>query len=508
MGISLTAAAAGSALALLGAALDRHGGLASVAAAPGVEIVLEGRTDLAARGQGRRFDAPEWTPVAERISIDTRSGAVAYEFDGYNYAFSRQRLREVHRDGPLFVDLRAGTGGWLPFTLADDAKERYRRYLPHFLLADALSRRETLAAGPDAEFRGCAARTAEYRTAAGERLRVYVERRSGLVCGAAATIDMPVFGREEVHYRWSDFRRVGGAIVPGRFQSWLGGRPLKQARMEVRLEADPASFRAPAGVEAGDPPAALRRLSDLPPAGERPPRVEEVAPGVHMIRGLRPGFRTPFIELDDFVLVVDAPAGYHDIQQIPPLWGSPGDDVGALGRKILRAVRETAPGKPIRHLVLTHHHGDHIGGLEPLVRAGASLAATPPVAAAAARALAGTGLDPPVATFQGERTISDGAMEVRLIELPPGNPKAEGFTLVYLPRQRFLYSTGFVYPVGESEPPPPESVELSLWFLDWLDASGLEVDTHYNVHAGGRVEPRHIEALRRIAAGRAAAAGR
>lgn len=498
---ALAAAAAppgGEAAALLERSLEAHGGMAAIEAAPAIMIELEGRTDLAARGQGRRFDAPEWTPIAERIGIERGDGAVAYEIDGFNYTFSHQRLREVHRDGPLFLDLRAGTGAYLPFTLADDAKDRYRRHLPQFLLADALERRETLRAAGEKEFRGCDAEAAEYETEAGDRLLVYVERSSGLVCGAAATIDMPVFGREAVHWRWSDYSRANGAALPGRFESWIGGRPLKVARMTVRFGAEPPAFEAPAGVDTGDPPETLRRLADLPPAGARPPRVEEVAEGVHMIQGLRPGFRTPFIEFDDFVLVADAPSGYHDIQQIPPLWGSPGDAVEALGEKIVRAVRETVPGKPIRYVALTHHHGDHIGGLAPLVRAGATVLASGPVAPAARRISPAARIE----TFSGERTIADAGMEVRLIELPPGNPKAEGFTLIYLPRRRFLYSTAFLYPVGEGEAPPPESVELSLWFLDWLDRSGLEVETHYNVHAGGLVEPRHVEALRRIAAER------
>ena len=497
-----------SAEALARRALAAHGSMAPIRAAPGIEIRLEGRYDLAARVQGRSFTGREWTPISERISIDMATGRVAYDADFYNYAFSNQRLREVHDSGPLFIDLRAGEGNYLPFTLTDDAKDRYRRYLPQFLLEEALAGRRTLELEPDAEFRGCDAHSFSYATAAGHRLRVYVDRASGVVCGASAPIAMPVLGDTRIDYRWEAYRTVGTARVPGRFRSWLAGRVLKEARMHVRFDADRAAFLPPDGVTVGDPPAELRRLADAAPYGERPANVETLAPGVFMVRGLRPGFRVPFFEFEDFVLAVDAPTGYHDIQQIPPLWGSPGDSVDALGEKYVRAIRATVPDKPIRYLALTHHHGDHVGGLRPFAAAGATLVGTAPVIAAARHALgasAGPGRVAGAAaeTFAGQTTIADGAMEVRLIELPAGNPKAEGFTLVYLPRHRLLYSTAFIYPVAEGSEPPPESVDLALWLLDWLDRSGLEVERHYNVHAGGLIEERHIEQLRRIARERA-----
>lgn len=502
-------------LALVEQSLAAHGGLDAVLGAPGIEITLSGRYDLSARVQGRHFGRAEWTPIEERISIDTASGRVGYDSDFYNYFGSNQRLREVHDEGPLFVDFQSGEGGYVPFTFTDDAQERYRRYLPQFLLADILDNRATLRAGGEAEFRGCAAETVYYATATGDRLRIYFDRLTHLVCGASTILPMPVLGDTAMDYRWGGYRLQREAYLPSSFNSWLGERSLKETTMAVRFAIDPGSLGPPAGVSVGEPPESLRRLADFQPAGARIPQVETVADGVHMINGLRPGFRTPFIEFEDFVLVVDAPTGYYDIQQIPPFWGSPGDSVDALGEKIVRAVAETVPGKPIRYLALTHHHSDHIGGLRPLVVAGATLIGTAPVLEAADHALAaarhisgelpaGETRIPPREIVSESHVISDGSMEARIIELPSDNPKAAGFTVIYLPRQRLLYSTGFIYPVAEGTPPPPESVDLALWFVDWLENAQLDIDLHYNIHGSGPIEQHHIDALRAAAVERLA----
>jgi glyoxylase-like metal-dependent hydrolase (beta-lactamase superfamily II) len=101
-------------------------------------------------------------------------------------------------------------------------------------------------------------------------------------------------------------------------------------------------------------------------------KAEQVAPGIHLLKGS--GGNIGVASGPDGVFVVD-------------------DQFAPLSEKILAAIRALSPG-PIRFLVNTHWHGDHVGGNENFAKEGAVLVAhsnvrrrmsteTPPAAAAA-----------------------------------------------------------------------------------------------------------------------------
>lgn len=91
----------------------------------------------------------------------------------------------------------------------------------------------------------------------------------------------------------------------------------------------------------------------------------EVAPGVWFVQG-EPALGSAknrnfisnagFVVTDGGVVVVDA-------------LGSP-----ELGRELIRVIREVTP-QPIRHVIVTHYHADHIYGLQAFKEAGASIIA-------------------------------------------------------------------------------------------------------------------------------------
>ncbi|TGY87887.1 MBL fold metallo-hydrolase [Marinicauda algicola] len=316
---------------------------------------------------------------------------------------------------------------------------------------------------------------------------------------------MPAEGDVVMRWAWSGYRAEASGAVPERLTVTLNGRMLKDAALSWRAGADPALFEAPEGMEFPAPPGqSAGDPAGFIPYGERPARVETIAPGVHLVRNLRPGFHVPFVEFDSFVVAIDAPTLWNEMHYLPPVSGSPGDDVHALGEKLLRAIEATAPGKPVRHLVLTHHHSDHIGGARALIEAGADILAGRPAAEAARTIIEAPYTrepypltrTPQIEIVDAPHTIEEGDMELRLIPLPPGNPKADGFLVVYLPRQRLIYATAFLYPVPESVFPLVESVPLSAWFVDWLDGSGLAVDEVWNLHGTGRVEDWQLEYFR------------
>ncbi len=504
-----------AALSVVERSLAAHGGIDDITDS-GVVVELEGSFDLSVRMQGRSPGRSEITPIKERIVADLAGDRLRYEIDWFNYFSSNQQLGEIYdSDGRVpFLDFRTKSGGYLPRETVVDAKERYQRVLPNVLLADALQRRQTLQnLGPRADT-GTAYDRVSYVTEAGDLLTLHIDQESRLLASASTIIDMPLLGDVEVEWRWDRYAKRQDLTAPRRYRVFLDGKQMKDATMAVALGADAGGFDAPPDFSIGPRPEVLEPRTTFVPYGGREPIIDRVAPEVYLARSLRPGFQLLFVEFADFVLAVDAPTGWYEMQQIPPMNWSTGDGTSSLGEKYLRAIKTAVPDKPLKYVVLTHHHSDHIGGLRPFIAedveilAGVSAAQMAKQAAASTftlspDALTGSQSKPIITVVDGEYAVENGDMEVRLIELPDGNPKAQNYLMVYLPKQKILYTTGFIYPVAAADFPPPESIDLSIYFVEWLDQSGLDIEKIYNVHAGGLVEDWHLEKVREIAASRA-----
>lgn len=482
-------------LSVVQRALQKHGG-GDEFINRGFSIELQGVFDLTARMQGRSVDAPEPRRIVEWISFDPDNQTVAYDVDWYNYAHSNQKFREIRfADGRmLYIDHRSRSAGYLPFLQREDFGRRLLRYLPSLLLLEAVDRQATILASSE---RNQGIPTVGFQTASGEHIELEFDAASGLLAAASTQIDMPVLGDTRVRWTWSGYYAEGSRWLPTEFSISLDDHLMKASSMSVSPGPTAALHSSPDGYQYRAAADDLPVESELQSFGERAADVQEIAPGVFMIRNLRPGFHGFFVEFDDFVVAIDAPTYWYELYQVPPANGSRGDDLSALGRKMIRAIDTNVPDKPIRHLVLTHHHSDHIGGFSPFLERGATIVG----GASAAKLLsARAGVAPSdIQLVDQEHSIVADGNEIRLIPLPADNPKAKGYLAAYLPVQKLLITTAFIYPVPEEDFPVPESIELSKYFVDWLDSSGLDVDTHFNAHAGGRIESWQLDRIRQLA---------
>ncbi len=126
-------------------------------------------------------------------------------------------------------------------------------------------------------------------------------------------------------------------------------------------------------------------------------------------------------------------------------------------RTVMRAAIARYGNKPIKYLVLTHHHMDHTGGMRPFVVEGATVIVPAPDKAYFERvANAPHTLEPdaqerahrPVNIMEVKDTFSikDDTVEINLYNIP--NPHVEGFLLAHIATDNILWVTDLISPRG------------------------------------------------------------
>ncbi|ROZ74965.1 MBL fold metallo-hydrolase [Ramlibacter sp. WS9] len=255
----------------------------------------------------------------------------------------------------------------------------------------------------------------------------------------------------------SDWRMVDGVRIPARRVYELRGKPVQEVQLTqlaINVPIDAAQFEPPAAIKAGAAVPAtghnhhqwvIRRQfigtyvdSDDPGFDNRAMsslRLDEVAPGVQFVVG--GSHNSLIVEMSDHLIVFDAPVS------------------DGQSRWTLAAAKAKYPGKPVRTLVLTHHHMDHAGGLRTYVAQGATLV----VGKGSARHfrevlsasfthnpdLAATDLSrAAIMEVSDKQTFSDGrrVVSVHLVE----NPHAAGMLIGYVADQRLGWVTDLWLP--------------------------------------------------------------
>ncbi|MEO7152138.1 MAG: MBL fold metallo-hydrolase [Burkholderiaceae bacterium] len=189
-----------------------------------------------------------------------------------------------------------------------------------------------------------------------------------------------------------------------------------------------------------------------PPAAESAPlRAQPVAPNVWMVEG-EAALGTPanrnfisnagFVVTDDGVVVIDA-------------LGSP-----ALGRELIAEIRRVT-SQPIRWVVVTHFHADHIYGLQAFKAIGASVIAHPAGRAylqsetarqrlEASRTTLAPWIDSATTLVGADRWVDApetvlqvGSTELRLVHVGPAHTPED--LVVWLPKEHIVFGGDLVF---------------------------------------------------------------
>jgi glyoxylase-like metal-dependent hydrolase (beta-lactamase superfamily II) len=229
-------------------------------------------------------------------------------------------------------------------------------------------------------------------------------------------IDHPIVGDMLIETTYSDYKDVGGgAIRPTHLVVTQDGFPSLDLTLSSVTLNPAADIVVPDNVKAFQPP---------------PVNVtaDKLANGVFYLKG---GTHHSFaIEMTDHIVVVDTPNNQ------------------ARAEAVLAKAKEVIPNKPIRYVVTSHHHWDHLGGIRAAIAEGATIVTHESNKAFIERVATTTHSIRPdrqsevknaakVETVGDDGQLTDGKRVIELHRLQ-GYDHTGDMTVVYLPADRIL----------------------------------------------------------------------
>jgi glyoxylase-like metal-dependent hydrolase (beta-lactamase superfamily II) len=286
----------------------------------------------------------------------------------------------------------------------------------------------------------------------------------------------PVLGDKMVEYRWSDYRDVGGGVkMPFHVHVHVGDHPLIPAGhnfMDLRI-SDIKVNVANAAQAVPD------NVRNAPPVTTSRVVTTTLAPGVVLMGG--GSHNSIAVEFKDFVTVIEGPL---DQQR---------------SNAVIAEVKKAFPNKPIKYLVNTHNHFDHLGGVRAYVAEGATVVTEDHnrafyrqvVLAPQPRTLlpdrlsqrpfapTGPGMRA-LQTFTDNYTISDGNQTIELYHVEGFN-HSDNMLIAYLPKEKIVIN-------ADMYGPPPAGGNLAnvsanaVALYRNIKRLKLDVDRHVPIH--------------------------
>jgi glyoxylase-like metal-dependent hydrolase (beta-lactamase superfamily II) len=436
-------------------------------------LVLDGGGTDWAVGGGIAPDAPPNRYLVEdyRLTLDLTGGRSRLQqvrTAQFPFALAVVARQDLRLDGDIAYNVGAGFGEQADAPAratragADAARDRRLQGLQHPV---AIVRAALEAGASIDNLRSEHGQPhVDVRTAAGDTVTLGVEPDTGLPSHVEYMGYDPNWGDVHLEARFDDYADVDGLRVPSTIVSLQDEWTTSERRVTTTVNGDASGLEAPAEVRAA------------PLSAPAPPEVpvEQVADGVWWLTGS--SHRSVVFEFADHLMLFEVPL----------------TEARAL------AVIETARAlsdKPLTHVVVSHHHLDHAGGVRAAIAEGLTLVTHEGNEAffrdLASRphtirpdALARAPREPVFQVVGDSLTIVDDTLEVQLFHAQ-GVSHMETALFAWVPRDRMLvqadlFDNGwFWHPWGQG-------------FLSNLEARGLDVLTHVPIHGPRQ---RHADVL-------------
>ena len=447
---------------VLEAGIKAMGGLEELQKITDVTRELSGiRSD---EGQGAQ---PVWPRVAEPPATnkprmksvrDLRGGRAFDELEDVIFGGQPIKFRNVLTGTSAFVTSETAKNiRVLPPTALNNARTARSRRHPEGLLLAAWNRIEALRWIEDGDFNGQKQRVIAFADGDGALVSIYFDANTNLLTKTESLIDDPVLGDVTNETVYTDWRRVEKVMLPFRYIDRYGGSTLQDLRAtSITLNTGVADslFAMPEGYAKVEPP---------PPG----PTVKKLAEDVYALLG---SYNSLFVVFKDYVLVVEAGANNR------------------ASAASIAEIKKVAADKPIRYLVATHFHFDHLGGVRSYVAEGTTIVTTASAKSVIERAVKATHAMRPdalsrnpkaavIETMDAKRVFDDGVHKVELYRF--ANPHVGEMIIAYLPKEKILIEADMLdLPEVGSPTAGDDTADLA----NQIEKLGLQVETLIPVH--------------------------
>lgn len=437
------------------------GGRDAVLAAKGLTLEGEGTNgnlgqDMTPEAAGQTFQVTAYTRavdlVGERMRIEqTRTPAFTF-FQGQA---PQRQVQGV--DGDVAYNVAPnGTA-----TRAADPVARDRRddiyHHPLTLLRAALDPAAKLVnprtAGTE--------RVVDLTTAKGQTYTLAIDGTTSLPTRVGSMRYNANLGDVLVETAFSDYQDAGGLKLPARLVTKTDAFPTIDLRLTKQTLDAGGDLTAPAAatsaaVVGGAPPASVV--------------VTELAKGIWLLAGQ--SHHSVLIEFVDHLTLIEAPQ----------------NDTRTLA--VITKARELRPAKPLTHVVSTHHHFDHSGGIRAAVAEGLTVIARTNSEAFYKDAVSRShtivqdalAKSPKPLKFESvgqDIELKDATMTVNLFTVD-GSPHVDTMLMAYFPKERLLVESDVYSPAAAVHP-------FAANLLENIKKRNLKVDRIVPIH--GTVVP-------------------
>lgn len=444
------------------AGIKAMGGLAELQKINDITREMTGvRSD---EGQGAQ---PVWPRVAEppatnhprtRSVRDLRGGRAFDEVEAVIFGGQPVKFRSVVTATTAFATSEtAKYVRELPPPAVNNARAfRFRRH-PESLLLTAWNRPESLRWIGEGEFNGRKQRVISFSDSDGTQVSIYFDAATNLPTKTETLNDDPILGDTVNETVYSDWRAVEKVTLPFRYLDRAGGSRFEEAQVSsITLNTRPPDslFTIPSGYAKYEPP---------PPN----PTVKKLSDDVYAILG---PYNSLFVVFKDHVLVVEAGANNR------------------YSAASIAEIKKVAPDKPIRYLVSTHFHFDHLSGVRSYVAEGTTIVTTPSAKSVIERAAVATHSMRPdvlsrnpkavvIETIDDKRVFDDGVHKVELYRF--ASPHVGEMIVAYLPKEKILLEADML---DIPEVGTPSAGEDTVDLANQIEKLGLQVETLIPVH--------------------------